>query len=402
MTERNKPTASEAVASTRPVWTRQTTLAAVLDTQGVREKVLLHAGPPFEHSGLIPPPVVNSLLQAVIFEGWAPDLEEAEKLLATGAVQVEPAQDHDCVVPLAGVISPTMALHVVEDAATHATTYAVINEGMTGCLRVGALEEGLVEHQKWLHGPYAQWLSDRVDAVGPIDLWPLLGMSLEQGDDGHNRTMAGSALCATLLLDSDDSEFRLEVEPFITGAQAFALNLWMAGVSLSLRAAAGIDGSDAIIRVGGNGVEFGFQTADRPGYWHTFSATPPRGPLPEQYKGLPVLGAIGDSAVLDFFGLGGQALNHAPATLEALGDFVPGNVLGRAEHIMDRTHACLPIKTGVSATRIALAGIAPVVLLGMIEGRGLEGRLAGGAYEAPINAFEAAAFGTAHLSLSKH
>lgn len=69
---------------------------------------------------------------------------------------------------------------------------------------------------------------------------------------------------------------------------------------------------------------------------------------------------------------------------------------------MDRTHACLPIKTGVSATRIALAGVAPVVLLGMIEGRGLEGRLAGGAYEAPINAFEAAAFGTAHLSLSKH
>lgn len=386
--------AADAIASTEPIWTRQTTLAAVLSSRGIEGKVLLHAGPPFQDAGAIPPPVMNSLLQAAVFEGWAADAGQAEQILAEGAVRIEAAQDHDCVVPLAGVISPSMAMHVVEDRNTGTTSYAVINEGMTGCLRVGVLEEGLVEHQQWLHGPYAQWLSDRVEAIGPIGLWDLLGQSLGQGDDGHNRTVAGSALCARLLLESDDSEFRPKAEAFLTGAAAFALNLWMAAAALSLRAATGTGSSDTITRVGGNGTEFGFQTAARPGHWHTFLATPPRGPLPNQFKGLPVIGAIGDSAVVDFFGLGGQSLRHAPATVDALGDFTPGNVLDRPEHIMGRPHARLPISTGTSATRIALAGVAPLVLLGMIEGRGLEGRLAGGAYEPPVDAFEAVAFGT--------
>lgn len=397
MTDQASFAAADAIASTDPAWTRQSTLAAVLSSRGVNGKVLLHAGPPFKDAGSIPPPVVNSLLQAIIFEGWATDIGQAEQLLADEVVRIEPAQDHDCVVPLAGVISPNMAMHVIEDRNTGATFYAVINEGMTGCLRVGALESGLVEHQRWLHGPYARWLSERVEIVGPIGLWGLLGQSLSQGDDGHNRTMAGSALCAKVLLKSDDSEFRPQAEEFITGASAFALNLWMAAAALSLMAAAGIGTSDVIIRVGGNGREFGFQTADRPAHWHTFAATAPRGPVPDQFKGIPVLGAIGDSAVLDFFGLGGQALQYAPATLQALGDFAPGNVLGRPTHVMERMHACLPIRTGTSATRIALAGVAPVVLLGMIEGRGLEGRIAGGAYEPSIDAFEAVAFGTAHV-----
>jgi hypothetical protein len=105
---------------------------------------------------------------------------------------------------------------------------------------------------------------------------------------------------------------------------------------------------------------------------------------------LPVLGAIGDSAVLDFFGLGGQALRHAPATLQALGDFAPTDALERPDQLLETRHLRLPIRTGVSATRIAQAGVVPIVLLGMIEATGLEGRIAGGAYEPAMDAFRAA------------
>ncbi|OIH82793.1 hypothetical protein BLJ79_17730 [Arthrobacter sp. UCD-GKA] len=379
--------AAQAIAGIKPMWTGQITLGQVLSAQGTPERTLLHAGPPFTAIDSVPAPVRNSMLQAIVFEAWAVDLTDAASLLDSGGIHLAPAQDHDCLVPLAGVISPGMSLHVVQDQAAGTTQYAVINEGMNHCLRVGTIEDGLVEHQHWLHGPYAQWLQERVTQIGPVDLFPILSRSLESGDDGHNRTMAGSALCATLLLEDDGSSLGAEVKPFITGALAFSLNLWMAAAALALRAAQGMTGVDTITKAGGNGIDFGFQVASDPGTWQTMPGSAPRGPVPEQFRGLPVLGAIGDSAVVDFFGLGGQALHHAPATLEALGSFSPGGILDRPDQLMPISHPRLPIRSGVSATRIIETGITPVVLLGMIEASGLEGRIAGGAYEPAVDAF---------------
>jgi hypothetical protein len=372
------------------VWTGQITLREVLADQDAPTRTLLHAGPPFADAASVPTPVRNSMMQAIVFEGWSPDLQGAAALLDSGAVSLAPAQDHECLVPLAGVISPAMSMHVVQDKESGMTQYAVINEGMVHCLRVGMLEDGLVKHQHWLHGPYADWLAHRLAKNGPVDLFSLLSRSLATGDDGHNRTMAGSSLCAAALLKGDDSALRTEMEPFITSALAFALNLWMAAAALALRAAQGMVGSDTITKVGGNGVDFGFQIAANPGTWHTTAGTAPRGAVPQKFRGLPVLGAIGDSAVLDFFGLGGQALRHAPATLQALGDFAPTDALERPHQLLETRHLRLPIRTGVSATRIAQAGVVPIVLLGMIEATGLEGRIAGGAYEPAMDAFRAA------------
>lgn len=381
--------AAQAIAGVEPLWTGQVRLREVLASQGAPARTLLHAGPPFAGTSSVPAPVRNSMLQAIVFEGWSHDLPEAATLLDSGEVHLASAQDHDCLVPLAGVISPGMSMHAVEDRASGMTQYAVINEGMVHCLRVGTLEDGLVEHQHWLHGPYAQWLDRRVRKSGPVDLFTLLSRSLAADDDGHNRTMAGSSLCAAKLLKDDDSAFRNEVEPFLNGALAFALNLWMAAAALSLRAAQGLAGSDAITKAGGNGIKFGFQIAADPGNWHTVTGTPPQGPVPDRFRGLPVLGAIGDSAVVDFLGLGGQALGHAPATVQALDSYAPIHALERSGLVMEMPHPSLPIRTGTSATRIAQAGVTPIVLLGMIEATGLEGRIAGGAYEPPVDAFRA-------------
>ena len=122
-----------------------------------------------------------------------------------------------------------------------------------------------------------------------------------------------------------------------------------------MRAAEGAAGSDVVTRVGGNGVDFGFQTAAEPGRWQTVAATPPRGPVPDQYQGLPILCAIGDSAVVDTFGLGGAALRHAPETLNGLGRFAPEGVLDRPGVLMEAEHPRLPIRTGMcSDTRRVL------------------------------------------------
>ncbi|NKX51773.1 DUF1116 domain-containing protein [Arthrobacter deserti] len=231
--------AAARIATVGPVWTGMVPLAQVPAAAGRSARTLLHAGPPFTSRGAIPQPVRNSALQAIVFEGWATDLEQAAALFHSGAVAWEPAQDHDCLVPLAGVISPSMALHVVSDPGSGRVQYAVLNEGMRHCLRVGVIEPGLVEHQRWLHGPFARWLPGRLAPRGPLELLPLLARSLKAGDDGHNRTMAGSALVAAELLRDDASAFRPHAEAFLAGCLPFALNLWMAAAALSLRAAAG-------------------------------------------------------------------------------------------------------------------------------------------------------------------
>jgi hypothetical protein len=379
--------AADRIKSAEPVWTGITPLAQVLAAQGRPERTLLHAGPPFSSRSIVPQPIRNSAYQSIVFEGWADNIEAAAELFDSTAVNFEPAQDNDCLVPLAGVISPSMQLHVVTDPAAGPVQYAVLNEGLGPCLRVGVVEPELVEHQHWLHGPFARWLAERLVARGPLELLPLLAASLEAGDDGHNRTMAGSALVAAELLRDDTSAFGSEAGAFLSGCLPFALNLWMAAAALSLRAAEEVGASDAVTRVGGNGVDFGFQTAAQPGRWRIVPGTPPRGPLADDYRGLPILAAVGDSAVVDFFGLGGAALRHAPLTLKGLGGYAPEDVLDRPGALMEVEHPRLPIRTGVSATRIAVSGVAPVVLLGMIEARGLEGRLSGGAFEPPAAAF---------------
>ncbi|AMM34447.1 PF06545 family protein [Sinomonas atrocyanea] len=383
-------TAADRIAGTEPVWTGMAPLAEVLASSADGEKVLLHAGPPYASRDEVPQPVLNSALQAIIFEGWAADLAEAAVIFASGQVSMAAAQDHGCLVPLAGIISPSMQLHVIEDPKTGRVQHAVLNEGMRNCLRVGMLEPGLVEHQRWLHGPFARWLSDRLTTGGAIGLLQPLEHALRAGDDGHSRTIEGSRLVSAILLAGDSCAFRPEAEAFLADSTPFALNLWMAAAALSLAAAEGIEGSDAVVRVGGNGVEFGFQVAAEPGHWFTVPSTPPRGPLVEAYRGLSVLGAIGDSAVVDFFGLGGAALRHAPLTLEALADFATDGLLERPERVMEREHPRLPTRTGASASRIARAGEAPAVLLGMIEGQGLEGRIGGGIFEPPVDAFRRA------------
>ena len=384
----NDLTAVTAIMSVEPRWTGMTTLETVLP-RAKRGKSLLHAGPPFASWDEVPDPVRNSAMQACQFEGWADSEAKSLGLLAAGEITLEPAQDHNCVVPLAGVISPSMALHVVEDrTSAGARSYAVINEGMQHCLRLGVRDPHLTAHHTWLNGTLAPWFTGVLRETGPVDLLPLMRSSLELGDDGHNRTIAGSRLLTEMLLSRAAGETPPDIQNFLDSCPAFALNLWMAAAALCLRAAEGIPDTSVITRAGGNGVSFGIQVGAKPGVWFSSAAEPPRGPRERDHDGLKVLGAIGDSAVVDFFGMGGGALSHAPSTVTGLSDYAPTNALSRPQSVMTAQHRALPIRTGVSSEAVLDAGLAPIVLLGMIEACGLDGRIGGGAYEPPIQLFK--------------
>ena len=96
-----------------PIWDGLVQLKDIIKNPA--EKLVLHAGPPFASLEVIPAAVKNSILLAIQYEGWAQDKVGAETLLAEGKVTLAPAQDYDAVVPLAGVITPSMYLLVIAD-----------------------------------------------------------------------------------------------------------------------------------------------------------------------------------------------------------------------------------------------------------------------------------------------
>ena len=117
--------------------------------------------------------------------------------------------------------------------------------------------------------------------------------------------------------------------------------------------------------MGGNGEAFGLSLAGRPAAWITAAAAAPRGAyLPGVDPAAKPLGAIGDSAVIDALGFGGQALHASPEVRAALQPFLPSgtgtaSLLAAAHPAFTQTG----IRVGLDAARVVKGEGAPVVTL---------------------------------------
>jgi hypothetical protein len=378
---------AESVARVLRVEPQWSTIAPAAQAIGLAPRTLLHAGPPL--AGTPPKPILHSACLAAMLEGWAKDLDEAEALIGTGAITLRPAQNHDVVVPLAGVVSPSTQLAVIDDASDSARRfYTPLNEGQTQALRLGRRDTGVLNHLRWLNGVGAK----EIGAVlrEPIALLPIADRALKDGDDCHGRTVSATAQIADLLAARSAPAIALD---FIRASPAFFLNLWMAATGLMMRGADGVAGSSFIRAAAGNGVEFGIQVAGLPGRWFTAPATPPQGPIDAAAAGAAGVGAIGDSAVVDCFGLGGMAMSFAPAVRANLTNHVPANAADRPGLLLAQPHPRLPLsgaRVALMARRVVAAGTTPLVTLGIIDRDGRLGRIGGGVYEGPLSVFTAA------------
>jgi hypothetical protein len=53
--------------------------------------------------------------RAILYEGWSDSLESAGRLAASGSIALDPCHEHGAVGPMAGIISPSMPVWVVEN-----------------------------------------------------------------------------------------------------------------------------------------------------------------------------------------------------------------------------------------------------------------------------------------------
>jgi hypothetical protein len=355
---------------------------------GIDDRTLLHAGPPFDDPADVVAPVRRSLELACMFEGWADSPDAAWRSIDEGEVTLAAAQDHRVVVPLAGVASPSMAVAVVVDENGQVpAVHPVLNEGVPHATRLGRADPEVPAHLRWLREALAPWLQSCL--ADPLELFSPLRDSLTAGDDGHGMTARGSHLIHAEL-KRRGSKAPDDVDTFMTNCPPFALNLWMGAVLLALSAADGINGSSVVTRIGGNGRRFGVQVAGDPGHWHTAPAPSPRGPLDQGHQGRRSVGAIGDSALVDAFGLGAMAwprIGGAPARLD---HYLPADAGTRPERLLVGTHPVLGHAAILDAAHVCAVAAGPVVSLGMIDETGEAGRLGGGVLDAPTEPFCAA------------
>ena len=366
---------------TQPVWNR---FDLARDVAGIADNVLLHAGPPFPDPGAITRPILNSACVAAVYEGVAPSLDAAERMIASEEILLKPAQDVNVVTPLAAVVSASMPLHSVYDAwrGQH-RAFAPINGGIRPSLRLGLKSQAVLDHVKWLNTRCLDVL--RGGLAEGIALVPLAVEGLKGGDDCHGRTpVAGAALVQELFDRSPNGIGDDEVLEFLKGSPSIFLNLWMAATKLMMSRAEGVQGSGFVTAAGGNGRDAGIQVSAFPGRWYTVPATPPEGAFDVELPPSRALGAIGDSAVVDAFGLGAMAkMGSEPPTS-------PGSVHGMSvgEHPYFKATG---LKLGIPAKAIAEGGHGLQVSLGILDREGEMGRLGGGIYQMPIVPFRQAA-----------
>lgn len=355
--------ASAALLRARPQWEG---VAIARDALALAPHELLHAGPPLADPTRPPLPLRSAVVMTALHEGWAASAAEAEAMLAAGTLKLSPAQPRGCVTPLASVVSGGTPLFAVGCGA--APVWAPVSPLGGPDTRMGhrepAILQRLADRDARVAPALARWLAAR----GPLPLWPLAVAGLDGGDDLHSRTAASNAAFAD----------RLSLPLLDEGLRAtplFFLTLWMAACAALLRTLEGGDRPRMVTRAGANGECFGIATAGAPERWHTVAAEPPQGwRLPTMPAPIPVCPAIGDSAVIDLLGFGGQRLPWSPEPWSVLGPHIAGDAEAISTALREWPHPDLPSRwaIGVDATRLS-AGSSALVCLAMIAADGESG-----------------------------
>src|SRR5690554_1751123 len=104
---------------------------------GMKDNLFLHAGPPITWDRMSGP-LKGAIIGGLLYEKKARSIEEAEEIAASGEIEFAPCHHYNAVGPMAGVITPSMMVYIVEDKTHGGFTYSNVNEGYGKVLRMGA------------------------------------------------------------------------------------------------------------------------------------------------------------------------------------------------------------------------------------------------------------------------
>ncbi|HWR48577.1 MAG TPA: DUF1116 domain-containing protein [Pseudonocardiaceae bacterium] len=366
---------------------------------GVAGRTLLHCGPAIDF-GQVCDPLRRSMRAAVVAEGWAADVEEAQRLLAGGDVTLEPANHHQAVVPMASVIGPTAPVFVVADREGGTRSYAPVNQGPGEVAWFGRDTGAAIERLKFLREVAGPALTRILSAAGPLDILSLAAQGVSMGDDLHMRTQATTNLLVRSWLPQLaelPERHRAAMARFLSGNHLFFLPLAMAAAKALTLWAEQVSGSSIVTSMSRNGTTFGIKLAGSP-EWHITAAPPITDALYNSgYGPADAAPDIGDSAVLELVGLGGPAAAGSPAVAAFLGGSMAD--ARRATEVFRQictgtsSRFALPpldfsgTPVGVDVRRVVELGITPQITTGILHSSSGVGQIGAGVATAPLECF---------------
>lgn len=357
-------------------------------TAAVGERRYLHAGPPLEGEGIVGP-LRGALIGALMLEGEADSPEAAARILDRGDLELASCHDNGGVGAMAGVVTPSMPVVVVEtDDGTRA--FSPLNEGLGRALRFGSYDPQTLERLRWMGAVAGPALDAALGAVDGLDMIELWAEGLRRGDECHNRNVASSAAVlvrlAPAIVAASARRDAVEVLSYMGANPHFFLAFSIAAGKAVSDVVHNSGDPGVVTAMSSNGVSLGIRVSGAGDRW--FLTDSPFGE-PKLFEGYTLADAspvLGDSFIAETVGLGAVALSAAPSIVS----FVGGDPLTASDTVEELRGICrgsssrflIPSEgfrgtpIGIDVHKVAASGVAPLANAGLAHrepGRGQVG-----------------------------
>ena len=291
---------------------------------GMDKKTILHAGPPVTWERMCGPQK-GAVMGGLIYEGLAKDLKEAEELAASGQIKFDPCHMHSAVGPMAGVVTASMPVVIMENKTFGNRAYCTFNEGLGKVLRFGACDDEVLTRLRWLETDLYPVLRDAMKLKGEIDVKVLIAKLLQMGDEAHNRNEAGTSLLirelvAPIMALDITEEKKIAAFNFLNGNNHTFLNISMPACKCTLDPIFDIPYCTVLATMCRNGTDFGIRIAGLgPDKWFTGPAEMVKGLYFPGFDESDAAPDLGDSCITETAGIGGFCMAAAPAIVQFVG-----------------------------------------------------------------------------------
>lgn len=374
---------------------------------GLDKYTIGHAGPPIQWEDMCGP-LKGAVLGALVYEGTAATLEEAQQLVEAGKIKFVSNHSNSCVGPMTGMITYSMPLWEVRNATYGNTAYCTFNEGLGKVMRFGANGPEVIDRLRWLETSLGPAMKKALALSGPIGLKVMISKALAMGDEMHQRNTAASSLFVREIMPYlvqvvDDTAELTKITQFITGNDQFFLNLAMATGKAIMDPVRYIPNSTVVTAMSRNGTNFGIKLSALGDTWFEAPVLQPKGLYFPGYSEKDANPDIGDSAICETYGIGGFCMGSAPAVVRFVGASSVQEALNYSRDMQDITvglspHFIIPTMdfigtaTGIDARKVAETGILPVINTGMAHKEPGVGQVGAGIVRAPMDCFTKAVY----------
>jgi hypothetical protein len=344
----------------------------------------------------------DAIIGGALFEGLAPDREEAIRKLDAGEIVVGACHDYDAVGSLAGIYTWSMPVFVVENAPGATRGFCNFYEGNEPKrLNYGVFDDDVRRRLEYIHDVVAPVVGEAIRRTGGIPLRPLIRRALQMGDELHSRNTAATllftrALTPALTAMTAEGDGRIgEVLDALDGNDYFFLRVSMAAAKAMADAARDIEGSTVVTAMAFSCRGFSIRVSGLGDTWLRGPHATVEAELFAGHTEDEITWMGGESPITETVGLGGFAQAAAFALQRYQGGspevMVQRNLEMYEITVGEHPHHLIPYlryrgaPTGIDAERVVHTGILPVMDIGIAGRDG--GQIGAGVIRAPLECF---------------